>query len=119
MNLNDGVEEVKRWCISKGWYDREVPIPESIALLHTELSEMMEEWRDRTPVAEDRIEANGKPCGMPSELADVIVRAFDFAGRYGIDLDAAYRRKMAYNWQRPYRHGRDSLEVPLVHEVER
>lgn len=34
------------------------------------------------------------------ELADVLIRVFDFAGRHGIDLDGAVREKMAYNAER-------------------
>lgn len=38
-------------------------------------------------------------------LADVVRFTMQLAGHYGIDLLAEYRRKMDYNWTRPYRHG--------------
>lgn len=46
-----------------------------------------------------------KPVGIPSELADIVIRVFDAAGRYGIDLEKAINEKMAYNATRPQRHG--------------
>lgn len=48
----------------------------------------------------------GKPEGVPMELADVVIRIFDFAGCYGIDLEQAIVQKMAFNSGREYRHGR-------------
>lgn len=34
------------------------------------------------------------------ELADVLIRVFDYAGAYGYDLDGAVAEKLAYNAQR-------------------
>jgi hypothetical protein len=49
-----------------------------------------------------------KPVGVPSELADIIIRALDAAAGWGIDLDAAVARKMAYNTARARLHGRQA-----------
>ena len=46
-----------------------------------------------------------KPLGVPTELADVVIRIGDFCGKYGIDLERAIRIKQAYNRTRPARHG--------------
>jgi len=46
-----------------------------------------------------------KPKGFDIELADVLIRIFDLAGKKGIDLDHALRVKMEYNKGRPYMHG--------------
>lgn len=48
---------------------------------------------------------NGKPEGIPIELADVIIRVLDYCGYAGIDIDAAISQKHEYNKTRPYRHG--------------
>lgn len=40
-----------------------------------------------------------------TSLADVVVFTGQLAVLYGIDLEAEYERKMAYNKTRPYRHG--------------
>jgi NTP pyrophosphatase (non-canonical NTP hydrolase) len=43
--------------------------------------------------------------GIPSELADIIIRVMDIGGLYGIDIDKAVKEKLQYNESRPYRHG--------------
>lgn len=46
-----------------------------------------------------------KPLGVPSELADVVIRVLDFARTWGIDLDKAVAEKLAYNATRGLHHG--------------
>lgn len=50
-----------------------------------------------------------KPCGIPSELADIVIRVADLSGRHGIDLERAIKEKMAYNATRSHRHGGKKL----------
>ena len=50
-----------------------------------------------------------KPCGVPSEIADLIIRALDFSGEHGIDIERAVLEKMAYNKTRPFKHGGKAL----------
>lgn len=52
-----------------------------------------------------RLQPNGKPEGLPSELADIVIRVFDLAGSLSIDLETAIVEKMAFNATRPHRHG--------------
>lgn len=40
------------------------------------------------------------------ELSDVIIAALSVAGKLGIDIDAAVRRKMEINKVRPWKHGK-------------
>ena len=40
------------------------------------------------------------------ELADVIIMSLSVAGKLGIDIDAAVRRKMEINKARPWKHGK-------------
>lgn len=51
-------------------------------------------------------EKNKKPEGVPIELADVIIRCFDMADYYEIDLEKAIVEKMNFNKDRPYKHGK-------------
>ena len=46
-----------------------------------------------------------KPVGVPSELADVIIRVLDFSGEHNVDIARAVREKMHYNRTRPHKHG--------------
>lgn len=41
------------------------------------------------------------------ELADVIIASLSVAGKLGIDIDAAVRRKMEINKSRPWKHGKE------------
>lgn len=106
-------------ALSKGWYASDSAMPEdsynslrqasSIALMHSELSEALEEIRANLQVNEVYYEDDGKPCGVPSELADVIIRILDFSGRWNIDIEKIVEEKMQYNSRRSYRHGNKVL----------
>ncbi|MFB9283142.1 hypothetical protein [Pseudoclavibacter helvolus] len=81
---------------------------EKLALVVTEVSEAIEEVRSGHQMDETYSlrEKPDKPEGVPSELADVLIRVLDFAGYYGIDIGAAVDRKLAYNATRGHKHGR-------------
>lgn len=93
-----------------GWYDKAVSFGEAMALLHSEVSEALEAWRrwdtdDATGPRASSLSPLPKPEGVGSEFADVLIRLLDYCARFGIDLEAEYERKLAYNRTRPYRHG--------------
>lgn len=46
-----------------------------------------------------------KPCGILSELADVVIRILDFCGAHKLDLQGMILEKMSYNDTREFRHG--------------
>lgn len=46
-----------------------------------------------------------KPEGIPSEMADIIIRVLDICADREIDIATAIADKMAYNETRAYRHG--------------
>lgn len=102
--LGDWQRELYEIAKEKGWHDRPRHISEIVALLHSEASEILEEARDgRTELSYDE---NGKPVGVPSELADLVIRALDAAEELGIDLERVIEIKAAYNRTRPIRHGK-------------
>lgn len=113
MDLKDIVKQAYDTEIEKGWQKEgeQRPVPELICLMHSELSEALEEYRNGEEPNEIYYVASAKdpnpkkPEGIPIELADVIIRIAGFCGQYGIDLDEAVRIKLEFNKTRPARHG--------------
>ena len=110
--LNRLAAEVHATAVEHGWWEGGITtrsLGDQFANFHCELSEAWEEYRDGRSLTEIRTETNsegnGKPEGFPVELADVLIRVFDTAAAYGIDLDLAFATKAAWNKGRPYRHG--------------
>jgi len=104
--LQELVDEAHHMALSKGWYSTgSVNIPEKLALVHSEVSEALEEYRKGCSTTEIQFAPDGKPEGYVIELADAVIRILDHCGSIGADLGAAVRVKMDYNAKRPYRHG--------------
>lgn len=85
---------------------------EDMALIHSEVSEALEDIRDGKPLNVmhyERKEPLNKPCGVPSEMADIIIRVLHFSAKHGIDIGQAVKEKMAYNDSRPFKHGGKKL----------
>lgn len=105
---------------------------ERIALIHSEASEALEELRSgreanetyyhswKLPYslvaevgaskAQQLIDADNegklkKPEGVPSEMADIVIRVLDFCASNDIDLESMITEKLAYNASRGHKHG--------------
>ena len=65
---------------------------ELIALIHSELSEALEGVRKGLP--DDKLPHRSME---EVEMADALIRIFDYAGAFGLDLEGAYQEKRAYN----------------------
>lgn len=103
MKLDDLIRQAHATAEQKGWWDRAPNIPEKLALIHSELSEALEEYRKGGDLAQWSI--GQKPEGFVVELADAVIRIADLCGYLGLPLTLAVREKMKYNKTRAYRHG--------------
>lgn len=88
------------WFFLQGFWESS-NTGEKLMLMCSEVAEAME--ADRKDLPSDKIEGF---TGVEEELADVIVRVFDFAGRHNLRLSAAFLAKMEMNLSRPFKHGK-------------
>lgn len=61
----------------------------------SELSEAWEDVRARGVFSLDPTHEGAKPCGLPSELADLVIRLADTSGALGLDLTRALQTELA------------------------
>ena len=90
-------------AVAKGWYDPPKSNVESLALVHSEVSEAVECLRTGEPPL--YFKEDGKPEGVVAELADVVIRVADLCESNMWDLQKAIEVKMEYNKTRTVRHG--------------
>ena len=89
----------------KGFWDDPKPFSESIALMHSELSEALEADRHGDPRSDKIPEFTGRE----EELADAVIRILDVSAHHELRLGEAVLAKMDYNASRPRKHGKALL----------
>lgn len=115
--LNAFAAEVHENAVGHGWWEKPQSFGETIALIHSELSEALEAYRNGEPLAyvngkngeQETVPSfwtpDEKPEGAAVELADAIIRILDWAAYAGVDMEELLARKHQYNKGRSYRHG--------------
>lgn len=102
--------EIHHNATKKGFWDNNRSDAEAIALMHSELSEALEELRNGSKAHHYHITTTKrKPAGWLVELGDCIIRMLDFVASKGEHegLLKAIEEKIAYNRTRPYKHGKE------------
>jgi len=133
VNLNTLRDEVYENAKAHGFHEVGRTVGDSLMLIATEVSEAFEAYREGAKVGEMLYECKNpkgdcgedrsvrchpddgsdgclhKPVGVPSEIADVMIRCLDFCGEHNIDIDRVVIEKMAFNKTRPFKHGNKAL----------
>lgn len=97
MDLNGYARECHENNI-KWWQDMHTGAPikrnkaEMLALIHSEISECLE--GERRNLMDNKLPHRRM---AEVELADALIRIFDYAAGFGYDLEGAYREKTAFN----------------------
>lgn len=100
LSLNDYSLECRR-ANDTWWKDPSTGEPiernkgELLMLIVSEVAEAME--GERKGLMDDKLPHRTM---AEVELADALIRIFDYAGEYGYDLEGAYREKLEYNANR-------------------
>lgn len=134
--LNELAGRINRTATAHGFWDEERNFGEMIALMHSELSEALEEHRENKPVVyfkalnsskvwHDVYTRDGgrtyyyvgttisvpkgsrlKPEGAAVELADCLIRILNTMASLGVNIDDVVEEKMAFNDGREHKHGK-------------
>lgn len=102
MNLNALGEEILKINRANGfgemtpedWDDAKWMVPGVLALIHSEVSEALEEYRKEHRKLE-----------FTEELADILIRTLDCAAALELDIEEAVNKKLEKNRNRAYKHG--------------
>lgn len=131
LTLQNIAQQIHKNADSHGFWPPEGRnMGEMISLMHSELSEALEEHRDGNPVVWFKHEeycqtskdyvgktadcagctCNPKPEGAAVELVDAVIREFDtlysILTSSGFTIDQVLLLKMTYNNSRPHKHGK-------------
>ncbi|MDP6110788.1 MAG: MazG-like family protein [Planctomycetota bacterium] len=88
------INHLNGWNVTspENWSDT-YRIPAMLALIHSEVSEALEAFR------------NDDKADFEEEIADIIIRTLDLSTGLGIQTDECLRRKMDTNRRRGHKHG--------------
>lgn len=99
--LNELADKIRKANIKKGWdvprssdwIDSDTRVPTFLALVHSEVSEALEAFRNRDMF------------NFGEECADVLIRVLDLMNGLGLNADHCVQMKMEKNAGRPHKHG--------------
>lgn len=96
MSISEITKECKEIAEEHGFKinttDLTLNVPTALSLIHTEVSETLQEYRKGNSIGE--------------ELADIIIRIFHLSETLEIDIEKEIKEKMEKNKTRSYKHGK-------------
>jgi NTP pyrophosphatase (non-canonical NTP hydrolase) len=96
--LNDLADQAHDCSKRHGFYENRDPFDPTFALARLAL--IMSEAGEACEAVRKRDMEN-----LSEELADIVIRVFDFSASRGINIEQAIVNKMELNEQRPHKHG--------------
>lgn len=93
MHMSEMQKAAYKNSVEHGWCDPKQGVPEQLCLIHSEVSEVLQAYRDK----------NDNHIG--EELADIVLRVMFTSSELNINLEEEILKKHEKNKLRPYRHG--------------
>jgi len=106
LSINEWRDKIHQLAVEKGFWEGERNFSEILCLIHSEISEALEEKRsNNSPFYFAGVP--DKPEGWGVEVIDALIRILDLCGAFKIDVENVLNAKHEYNKTRPHKHGRE------------
>ena len=100
MDIKAIAEDVHKFEVARGEWDHifQKTTSQRAALIMEEVSEVFKAYRNGHP-SDLVYHQNGKPEGIPIELADIVLRVLATAEDWGVNIEESISLKMQWNWE--------------------
>lgn len=105
ISVNELAKIVHKTNVKNGFNKFDKDFLGNIALVHSELSEAVEEFRAGMPTV--YFGEDGKPEGVAIELIDAMIRIMNILTPMGVDIEKCMFVKDTYNGTRGHLHGKN------------
>ena len=108
LSLNTLRDAIYQDAVAHGLWEGVFNLENAVTPVGEEAIELVESaiYAEENRNAKGEIESENWK-NFEEELADTIISCMSVAGKLGIDIDAAIRRKMEINKGRPWKHGKE------------